>query len=127
MFKASDPGQSSVLEYMYRDAGNFKNCGKLLLSGNAGGAEAIILGCLDWGNQFVAEQIGVPSLCRAHWESVGEGPSDLDHAYHEFIRLRPATADELGLPGAGSLQVLLDRTQAAAGRWDATQSPNCAL
>lgn len=73
-----------IFEYMYRDAGNFKTDGRLLLIGQVGETEAVLLRCLDWGNQFVAEQVGVPSLCREHWEAVGEGPSDLDHAFHEF-------------------------------------------
>lgn len=116
-----------IFEYMYRDAGNFKTDGRLLLSGQVGETEADLLRCLDWGNQFVAEQVGVPSLCREHWEAVEEGPSDLDHAFHEYVRLRPATPDELSLPSGGTLQELVQRMQAAAGRWDVTLSPNCDL
>lgn len=116
-----------IFEYMYRDAGNFKTDGRLLLSGQIGEAEAALLRCLDWGKQFVAEQVGVPSLCREHWEAVGEGPSDLDHAYHEFVRLRPAAADELALTSGGALRALMQRMQTAAGRWDVTLSPNCDL
>lgn len=91
----------SVFEYLYRDAGNFKTYGALLLTGSEPEADSSVRECLEWADQFVAEQVGVPSLCRKHWESVGEGPSDLDHAYHEFVGLRPATADELTLPQGG--------------------------
>src|SRR3546814_7465310 len=77
-------GHFTVFEYMYRDVGNFKTEGRLLLSGMDPEAEAVIRGCLEWGDQFVAEQVGVPALCEDHWDSVGEDPSDLDHAYHEF-------------------------------------------
>jgi len=117
----------SVFEYLYRDAGNFKTHGALLLTGSEPEADASVRECLEWADQFVAEQVGVPSLCRAHWESAGDGPSDLDHAYHEFVRLRPATADELTLPHGGSLQALVGRIRAAKGRWDVRLSPNCDL
>ena len=117
----------SIFEYLYRDAGNFKTFGALLLTGCDPDAEGAIRDGLEWGDQFVAEQVGVPALCREHWESVGEGPSDLDHAYHEFATLRPASADELGLRHGGSLNALVDRIRAAKGRWDVRLSPNCDL
>ncbi len=115
----------SILEYMYRDAGNFKTHGTLVLRGYEAGAEAVILSCLEWGKQFVAEQVGIPSLCAAHWIAVGEGPSELDHAYHEMLRLRRASAQERDLIPSGTLAALLTRMQAAAGRWDVRLSPNC--
>lgn len=117
----------SVFEYLYRDAGNFKTHGALLLTGYTPDADATLRACLEWDDQFVVEQVGIPSLCREHWESVGEGPSDLDHAYHEFARLRSATPEELALPHGGSLQALVGRLQAAAGRWNVRLSPNCDL
>ncbi len=116
-----------VFEYLYRDAGNFKTDGCLLLTGEDAGAEVAIRACLEWGDQFVAEQVGVPPLCRKHWEAVGEGPSDLDHAYHEFVGLRPATDDDREIPLWGSLDTMLTRMRAAAGVWNVTLSPNCDL
>lgn len=83
--------------------------------------------CLEWGDQFVAEQVGVPSLCREHWESVGEDASDLDHAFHEFAALRPPAPEDLSLPVWGSLELMASRMQAAAGKWDVRLSPNCDL
>ena len=117
----------SVFEYQYRDAGNFKTHGGLLLTGYAPEAATTLRNHLDWGDQFVAEQVGIPSLCPAHWESVSDGPSDLDHAFHEFVCLRPATAKELTLPHGGSLHALVARMRAVAGRWDVRLSPNCEL
>lgn len=114
----------SIFEYLYRDGGNFKTFGSLLLSGYASDGDATLRSCLDWGDQFVAEQVGIPSLCLTHWEAVGDGPSDLDHAFHEFVRLRPAQTEELGEPHHGSLQALMARMQAAAKRWDVQLSPN---
>lgn len=43
-------GQASVFEYMYRDGGNFKTHGELLLTGYSPEAEQVIRGCLEWDN-----------------------------------------------------------------------------
>lgn len=115
----------SVFEYRYRDGGNFKTHGTLLLSGYTPEADAALRDCMDWGDQFVAEQVGIPSLCPAHWEAVGDGPSDFDHAFHEFVCLRPAKTEELSEPCYASLQVLMTRISAAARKWDVRLSPNC--
>lgn len=120
-------GTSSIFEYMYRDGGNFKTYGRLLLEGWDEQADAKIRLCLESGELFVAEQVGVPSLCREHWESVGDGPSDLDHAYHEFVSLRPPGKDDRDLRAWGRLDHLLSRVEAAARRWDVRLSPNCDL
>lgn len=117
----------TMFEYVYRDAGNFKTHGQVLLTGASEQAEAVIRGCLEWGNQFVAEQVRIPALYEQHWEAVGDGPSDLDHAFHEFVGLRPASKEEAGDQPWGSLDVLLGGMRSAAGRWDVTQSPNCDL
>lgn len=119
--------RASVFEYMYRDGGNFKTCGRLLLTGRDTEAEGKVLRCLEWGKQFVAEQVGIPSLCREHWEASGDGPSDLDHAFHEFICLREAHLEDAILPTWGSVETLVARMQSAAGQWDVTLSPNCDL
>jgi hypothetical protein len=119
--------KASIFEYMYRDGGNFKTHGRLLLSGHDVAAEQEVMRSLDWDNQFVAEQVGIPSLCREHWESVGEGPSDLDHAYHEFICLRAASGEDVGLPVWGAVETLVGRMLAAADKWDVRLSPNCDL
>jgi|SRR5690606_3887509 len=118
---------TSIFEYMYRDGGNFKTHGRLFLAGFDAAAEAEVVRCLDWGRQFVAEQVGIPSLCREHWASLDDGPSDLDHAFHEFICLREATPDDSPLPVWGVVGTLVARMQSAAGRWDVRLSPNCDL
>ena len=120
-------GQFTVFEYMYRDAGNFKTVGRLLLSGRDPGAESAIRASLEWSDQFVAEQVGIPALCEEHWESVGEEPSDLDHAFHEFIRLLEPREDDLDRRVWGSLDLLVRRMQACAGKWNVSLSPNSEL
>lgn len=117
----------SVFEYFYRDAGNFKTHGRIRLAGTDDRAEQTIRDSLDWGDQFVAEQVGVPSICRAHWEAVGEGPSDLDHAYHEFFGLRALRNEDQDLPVWGSIETLVLRMQRAAGNWNVRLSPNADL
>lgn len=115
-----------VFEYLYRDAGNWKTHGALLLTGDVEGVREPLRKFLEWGDLFVAEQVGIPSLCDEHFAACGEGPSDLDHAYHEFVDLRPATDEELvRLPIAGTLDDSVGRIRAAARRWDVTLSPNC--
>ena len=117
-----------VFDYMYRDAGNWKTYGALLLAGDADEAREPLRQCLEWEDLFVAEQVGVASLCARHWADHGEEPSDLDHAYHEFIDLRGATDEEVAaMPLAGSLDEMMVRMRAAAGRWDVSMSPNCYL
>src|SRR3546814_11413371 len=115
-------GHFTVFEYMYRDAGNFKTEGRMLLSGMDPEAEAVIRGCLEWGDQFVAEQVGVPALCEEHWDSVGEDPSDLDHAYHEFVCLRTADRDDRVVTEWGALGTLVAGRPAAAAQWHGTLS-----
>ena len=117
-----------VFEYMYRDAGNWKTFGSLLLVGEASASQETLRECLDWSDLFVAEQVGITPLYEAHYASCGDGPSDLDHAYHEFIELRAATDTDFNvLKISGSLDDLVGRMKMAAGHWDVTLSPNCWL
>jgi len=116
-----------VFEYMYRDGGNWKTFGELLLDGMDGDAEAEFRATLEWGNQFVAEQVGVPPLQEKHFIDCESGPSDLDHAFHEFVGIRKATMEE-----SEKLQIhcsshdLLARFRRASGCWDVQLSPHCA-
>src|SRR5690554_1843666 len=119
--------QTTIFEYMYRDGGNFKTFGQLRLDGWDEDADGKIRLCLEWNNQFVAEQVGVPPLCPEHWESVGEGPSDLDHAFHEFFCVRQPNDEDGDLPVWGSLGMMLAYMQGAARKWDVRLSPNCDL
>jgi hypothetical protein len=121
-------GNFAVFEYMYRDAGNWKTHGAMLLIGDTEGVREPLRKLFEWGDLFVAEQVGIPSLCDEHFAACGEGPSDLDHAYHEFVDLRPATDEEVArLLVAGTLDGLVERMQAVAGCWDVTLSPNCCV
>jgi hypothetical protein len=115
-----------VFEYMYRDAGNWKTFGSLLLKGSAVNVQDQIARYLDSGVYFVAEQIGVPSLCSAHFADCGGGPIELDHAFHEYIEVRVAVQEDLAnLQIFGSLQELLMRIRTTGGVWNVMLSPNC--
>jgi hypothetical protein len=100
----------------------------LLFSGNADEMAESLRHHLECEELFVAEQIGIPSLCAEHFAACGDGPSDLDHAYHEFVDLRAATDSDVGsMQVTGLLDELMDRIGEVAGKWDVRLSPNCNL
>ncbi len=117
----------SIFEYLYRDAGNFKTYGMLLLAG-APTDEAIskLANSLESDQCFVAEQVGVPSLCPQHFEDCESyGPTDMDHAYHEFHALRAATPEDLEtLTVFSTLDDLVAKFVATEGVWNVMLSPN---
>ena len=121
------PAAHCVFEYLYRDAGNWKTFGMLLLSGAVTDeATSTITKTLDWNNTFVAEQVGIPSLCPQHFKDCGsDGPGDLDHAYHEFDALRSATEEETQtLTVFGSVDDLARKFALTRGNWNVRLSPN---
>jgi hypothetical protein len=96
----------TVFEYLYRDAGNYKAWGSLLLSGAVSPeVEATFRDYLDSREFFVAEQVGIPPLNRNLWE-LSDGPIGDDHGFHEFHRFRPATAEDLTEPVWGNVKSL---------------------
>ncbi|MCY7353684.1 MAG: hypothetical protein LH470_01115 [Lysobacter sp.] len=116
----------SVLEYMYRDAANWKTPGQVLLTGAFQQSYVdLIVPELDGGRCFIAEQIGIPPLQDQHlefYEPIED--EDLDHAYHEFVALRAAEPDELEkLIVVGDVAEVVARIRAVANRWDCTLSP----
>lgn len=116
-----------IFDYFYCDAGNWSTGGTLLLYGEyTNTAVSAIMKTLESPDLFVAEQIGIPSLCPKHFESCGSiGPDDLDHAYHSFDGLRAATKDDItSLSVFGSLDDLVGRFVAAHGYWNVLLSPN---
>jgi len=108
-----------VFEYLYRDAGNWKTHGAALLRGKVRDNSAAIRSCLEQGELFVPEQVLLPGLQRHHWHDHEDGPSDLDHAFHEFVDLRDAHDDErLALSPRGSVVQLVALFVSAQGKWD---------
>jgi len=85
----------SIFEYLYRDSGNYKAWGKLLLCGIPSDDSILkLVSKLDSGIWFVAEQINIPTLYAELYQYSG-GPTDEDHAFHEFSELRQATDTEI--------------------------------
>ena len=113
-----------VFEYMYRDGSNYKAWGSLLLSGEPTHEDTNALKeCLESGEYFVAEQVGIPPVYKELWELSG-GPTDDDHALHEFVAIRTATDEERkSMPIFGELSHLL-KTFQAVSKWDYSLSPN---
>lgn len=97
-----------VFEYQYRDASNHKAWGEILLSGVPSQIDiAALCACMESGECFVAEQVGIPSVYKELWDLSG-GPTNDDQALHEFVALREATEDERkSLPLLGSCRVCL--------------------
>jgi hypothetical protein len=113
-----------VLEYLYRDASNYKAFGAILLSGYPSQDEiAALRACLESGEYFVAEQVGIPAIYKELWE-LSDGPTSDDHALHEFVELRVASEEErTTLPLFGTLSGLLAAFQSVR-TWDYSLSPN---
>jgi hypothetical protein len=115
----------SIFEYLYRDASNYKAWGKLLLSGTVSESCVITLQqCLESEEFFIAEQVGIPPLYKELWNLSG-GPTNDDHAFHTFFKLRPATAEEIAtFPLWGELSLLLTSFRQVDNQWSCTLSPN---
>jgi len=113
-----------IFEYLYRDASNYKAWGTILLSGVPSLNDiAPLRTCLESGEYFVAEQVGIPALYQELWDLSG-GPTSDDHALHEFLALRVATEDEIkSLPLFGDLTSFLKTFQAVT-KWNYSLSPN---
>lgn len=100
----------SVFEYLYRDAGNWKAWGQLLLEGASNDDDISSLRAnLESGQFFIAEQLGVPTLFQAFQAQYG-GPTQDDHPWHEFDCVRPATQAEINHGSVwGTMQSLIER------------------
>ena len=118
-----------VFEYLYRDAGNFKAYGELLLEGTLSKMEvARLRSFFESGEYFIAEQVGVPTLYEQLWKQCECEPSaDMDHVYHEFVDIRSATEEDLVLfepwGSAGALMSIIEKIEV----WDLTLSRNWSL
>ncbi len=118
-------GRFCIFEYLYRDAANWKTWGEVLLTGHfSAPADSEIRRLLDDDGIFVAEQVGIPPLQQRHLATYGETGQDLDHAFHEFVSLQPATKAKLSqLRVAGSLSDLVAAFRASSGSWNLALSP----
>ena len=118
--------QYCVMEYLYRDANNFKAFGQLLLSGKFTDTDiAKIKSSLDSCEYFVAEQVDTPPLYTQLWK-YSNGLTIADHAYHEFFEIRPATDEETTSIAVWSdIKTLISKFRHVRQDWDYQQSAHC--
>ena len=116
----------SVMEYLYRDADNFKAFGQILITGKNIDIDIDkIKSFLDSGEYFVAEQVGIPTLYSQLWK-YSNGPTIADHAFHELIDFRAATDKEVfSLEVWEDIATLLSTLRNVGQDWDCRQSVHC--
>lgn len=115
--------ESAVFEYLYRDAGNYKQRGAVRVAGRVEPATITRLrSTLFEGDFLIAEQVGLPPLNRDHWQRWGGSNPDLDHTWHEFGTLRAASGPaDAALPPApwSDLEAMLAAFESASqAGWD---------
>ena len=114
-----------VFDYMYRDAGNYKAFGALLLTGGVTEeTRKRLVSKLVGGEFFIAEQVGIPTLYEELW-GFSDGPTEDDHVWHTFNLFRPPMDGEANLPVWGSVSELVRRfekirfwNEALSPHWD---------
>lgn len=117
----------SIFEYVYRDAGNYKAFGQVLLRGECVDAHwRRIEAACDSHLLFVAEQVGVPPLYEELYAYSG-GMVAGDHAFHEARKLRLATAEEAAGDAWGPVAELVARFAGVGNEWDCRLSPHGCL
>lgn len=113
----------SILDYLYRDAINYKAWGSLLLEGVATESEVQQLRSqLDGDEFFIAEQLAIPPLYAELWQ-FSDGPTEDDHVWHTFHELRQADAEEITGEPWGSVSELIARFKSVK-KWDEQLLPN---
>jgi hypothetical protein len=121
--RSDRPGRMLVFEYLYRDADNYKASGSVWLTGSLTYAERDeLVGCLEDGEFFIAEQVGLPPLYEGLFQH--GGPNECDHAWHQFIGFRDASEIPQDVRIWCGASVLLNEFRAARGRWQPWLSPN---
>jgi len=113
-----------MFRYLYRDAGNYKAFGSIRLNGTLTDAEqSELLACLDGGEFFVAEQVGIPALYNVLFEESG-GPTQDDHAWHTYEDLRDEAEMRADMVPWGEAVALLEAFREASKNWKPELSPN---
>jgi len=99
----------TILEYQYRDAGNYKAFGELLLEGEMTPSDlADLTPYLYDGEYFIPEEVGIPPLQPLLQEELG-GKNEDDHEWHTFIKARTVAPEDMGQPVWGTKEELIQR------------------
>ena len=121
---------NAALEYLYRDAGNDKQWGRVVFANPESlaleVAEARLCAACDSHEFFVARQVNLEEL---YFEDFDD---ELDHGFHQFSKLEPTTdvttdtrtltqfVEEFvraGAPGASGWTITEDRWDPEAAEW----------
>lgn len=123
MLESRDVQSIVAFDYLYRDAGNFKSFGTIILRGNLSlENQRRIINAMESEEFFVAEQVSIPSLYNELFKlSGGRIPSD--HAWHSFSQFRQLDLEPESEIVWGSSDDLLSAFEAVS-EWDISMSPN---
>lgn len=115
----------TAFDYMYRDAGNFKAFGTIILEGRLSAADLqLIRSCLSSREFFIAEQVGVPPLYQDLYRWSG-GATNSDHCWHEFVAFRSVAVPERNSDIIKTSEFVSRFT--SVEEWDETRSPHARL
>lgn len=118
----------TLFNYVYRDAGNFKSRGSVLLSGSFSRSEREkIEGRMESGEFFIAEQIGVTPLYSTLYQYSG-GMTDEDHVWHCFEEFQDVCEGDLidEMSCWGTCERFAQSFE-QVGNWNLTLSPHARL
>lgn len=118
----------TVLNYLYRDAGNFKAFGSIALDGALDRREQrIARACFYDDGLFIAEQIDVPALYAPLYKWSG-GPTRSDHCWHEFVEFQIVSETDIPLDACrwGTADAFLQRLRSIEA-WEGERSPHFKL
>ena len=80
---------NTLLEYLYRDASNYKQHGSVVLKGSV--SLNSIRHLLFDRTYFIPSQVGLPDLQYKFKEQGFKYPTGDDHSWHEIVLMRPTT------------------------------------
>jgi hypothetical protein len=110
-----------VFEYLYRDASNYKQFNAIRLTGTVSDETLKRLNASLDGDWFIPEQVGLDGL-QFRFLDYGPVPTKSDHAWHEFVRLRPAVLPaDMHIKGHGNLADLVQAFE-DVDQWDVLRS-----
>lgn len=100
----------TMVEYLYRDASNYKAWGGVVLNGQYSEAlEVRVRAALEAEVFFLAERLKFPDLREKLMSWSGGQPNEDDHEWHELWKLREATqADIAEYPLWGTVEEFAD-------------------
>lgn len=112
-----------AFEYRYRDAGNFKAYGCIVLDrAISPSEEGLVRRRLENGELFIAEQVGIPPLYEQLYQW-SNGPTQSDHCWHEFVAFRAFSGPPTHVTAEIATRDLVASFEAVQ-RWEETRSPH---